>query len=150
MSYKRLTEYLDSHHVRYSAVQHSPAFTAQQIAEIAHIPGKDLAKTVIIKLDSKLAMVVLPSSYKVDLDLLKSNTGAHKVEIASEREFKDKFPECETGAMPPFGNLFGMDVYVDNRLAHDKKIAFNAGTHSELMWLQYEDFINLVHPKILH
>lgn len=150
MSLKRLTEYLDINHVKYTELHHSPAFTAQQIAESAHIPGKELAKTVIVKLDGKLAMVVVASNDKVDLDAVKEASGAHKVELASEREFRDKFPECETGAMPPFGNLFGMDVYIDKHLAEDKKIAFNAGSHSELMWVPYDDFVKLVHPKILH
>lgn len=150
MSLKRLTEYLDINHVKYAELHHSPAYTAQQIAEAAHIPGKELAKTVIVKLDSKLAMVVVPSNDKVDLEAVRKASGAHKIELASEHEFKNKFPECETGAMPPFGNLFGMEVYIDKHLAEDKKIAFNAGSHSELMWVLYEDFIKLVHPKILH
>jgi Ala-tRNA(Pro) deacylase len=103
----------------------------------------------MVKLDGKMAMAVLPASYKVDFDLLKSASGASKVELASEAEFKDAFPECEVGAMPPFGNLYGMEVFVAESLAEDEEIAFNAGTHTELIKLKYEDFENLVKPRKL-
>ena len=145
----KLREFLDSHDIKYVAVSHSKAFTAQEVAESAHISGKELAKTVIVKLDDTLAMAVLPASLIIDLDLLQRATGASQLTIATEGEFREVFPECETGAMPPFGNLYGMAVYVDESLTKDKDIAFNAGSHNELVRVSYEDFERLVKPKVL-
>jgi len=143
-----LTEYLDKHGVRYSVVTHSPAFTAQGVAALSHTPGKNLAKSVVVKLDGKMALVVLPASFQIDLDLLRKATKATLVELASEREFKDRFPECETGAMPPFGNLYGLDVIADEMLANDTEIAFNACSHRDLIRLPWRDFERLAEPKL--
>ena len=144
-----LREFLDDNSVKYVTVQHSPAYTAQEIAASAHIPGKDLAKTVMVKLDEQMAMAVLPASQRVDLDLLRASTGARTVELATEREFADMFPGCELGAMPPFGNLYGIDVFVSESLTEDDEIAFNAGSHTELIRLRYEDFAALVGPHVV-
>jgi Ala-tRNA(Pro) deacylase len=149
MPLRKLTEFLDSEGVKYQTINHSPAFTAQEVAALAHVPGKELAKTVMVKVDDEIAMAVLPANERVDLDRLQEATGAKRVELASEREFKELFPECELGAMPPFGNLYGVKVYVDDSLAEDEEIAFNAGTHTELMRLPYRDFERLVHPKVV-
>lgn len=146
----RLKEYLDSHQVQYATISHAPAYTAGEIAAEAHISGKMLGKTVMVKLDGKLAMAVLPADRKIDFQLLKEATGADQVELAHEQEFRDQFPDCEVGAMPPFGNLYGMDVYVEEALSWDDVIGFNAGTHSEIVKLAYKDFENLVHPKVVH
>ncbi len=146
---KKIKEFLDSHQVKYITVTHSPAYTAQQIAQVAHIPAKELAKTVMIKINGKMAMAVLPADHKVDFDLLKHITEANKVELASELEFRTLFPDCEVGAMPPFGNLYGMKVYVDEALAEDDEIGFNAGSHSEIIKMAYKDFERLVKPKIV-
>ncbi len=146
----RLKEYLDSHQVKYATISHTPAYTAGEIAAEAHISGKELAKTVMVKLDGKLAMAVLPADRKIEFQLLKEATGAGQVELAHEQEFKDQFPDCEVGAMPPFGNLYDMDVYVEEALSWDDVIGFNAGTHSEIVKLAYKDFENLVHPKVVH
>ena len=108
-----------------------------------------MAKTVMVKIDGKMAMAVLPAIYKVDFDLLKKFSGAGKVGLASEQEFKDMFPECEVGAMPPFGNLYGMEVFVAETLAEDEEIAFNAGSHTELIKLAYKDFEKSVKPKVI-
>jgi len=148
MPVKKLKEFLDENRVKYVAVQHSTAYTAQEIAASAHIPGKDLAKTVMVKVDGKMAMAVLPASTRLDFGLLEQVTGAKKVDLATEKEFKDMFPECEVGAMPPFGNLYGMDVFVAEKLTADDTIAFNAGSHSELVKLAYDDFERLVKPKV--
>ena len=150
MPLNKLRNYLDQEHIRYVVISHSKAFTAQGIAAVAHISGKELAKTVIVKLDGALGMAVLPASYQVDLTTLKKATGVQTAELASEREFKQHFPDCETGAMPPFGNLYGIPVYVDETLTRDKEIAFNAGSHLELIRLAYEDFERLVQPLTLH
>ena len=146
----KLKEYLDSHKIKYATLSHLPAYTSGEIAAEAHISGKELAKTVMVKVDGKLAMAVLPASNKIDFQLLKEATGAHHVELAKEYEFKDRFPDCEVGAMPPFGNLYDMDVYVEEALSWDEVIGFNAGTHSEIVKLAYEDFENLVHPQVVH
>ena len=148
MPIRKLREFLDSHAVRYFVVSHSPAYTAQEIAAAAHVPGKELAKTVMVTLDGKMAMVVLPASRQLDFELLRQLTASREVELASEKEFADLFPECEIGAMPPFGNLYGIDVYVSEELEDDDEIAFNAGAHTELLRLSYENYKKLVHPKV--
>lgn len=150
MPVKKLKEFLDSNHVRYVSISHSAAYTAQEIAASAHVSGKELAKTVMVKIDGKMAMAVLPASFKVDLEHLKEALGATAIELASEREFRDLFPGCETGGMPPFGNLYDLDVYVSGKLAEDQEIAFNAGSHTELLKLAYADFERLVSPKVVH
>ena len=148
MPLRKLREFLDSHGVRYFVVSHSPAYTAQEIAASAHVPGKELAKTVIVTLDGKMAMAVLPASRQLDLELLGKLTGANEVELAGESEFSGLFSECEIGAMPPFGNLYGMAVYVSEELEDDDEIAFNAGAHTELLRLSYESYKRLVQPKV--
>jgi len=148
MPVKILQEFLDDNKVRYVTITHSPAFTAQQIAASAHIPGKELAKTVMIKVDGELAMAVLPASFRVDFDLLRKVSNAKDVKLAGEDEFKETFPGCEVGAMPPFGNLYGLTVYVAESLTGGEEIAFNAGSHVELIRLSYKDFERLVKPKI--
>ena len=149
MPIQELREFLDSHFVKYLTISHSPAYTAQEIAAAAHIPGKELAKTVIVKLDGKLAMAVLPATYQIDFDRLKEASGAETVELASEDEFQARFPTCEVGTMPPFGNLYGMEVFVAEPLTEDDVIAFQAGSHTELIQLSYQDFERLVEPKVM-
>lgn len=149
MPIKKLKDYLDKNNIEYITIRHSLAFNAQQIAATTHIPGKELAKTVMVKIDGKMAMAVLPASYLVNLKLLKELTGAKTLELANEMEFKHLFPECEIGAMPPFGNLYDMEVFVAQSLAEDQEIAFNAGTHVELIRMAYADFERLVQPVVL-
>ena len=149
MSESRLKDFLDKEHIKYVTIGHSPAYTAQEIAAEAHIPGKELAKTVVVKIDGEMVMVVTPASEQVELDHLKQSLGASEVDLATESEFKDSFPDCETGAMPPFGNLYGMKVFVSQTLREDEQIAFNAGTHSELVRLPYTEFERLVEPTPL-
>jgi Ala-tRNA(Pro) deacylase len=149
MPLRKLKEFLNSHNIKYVTIGHSQVFTAQEIAATVHIPGKELAKTVMVKIDDKMAMAVLPASCRVDFDLLKKAAGVKKVGLAREQEFKDLFPECEVGAMPPFGNLYGMDVFVAESLAENEEIAFNAGSHTELIRLLYKDFEIHVNPKVV-
>ena len=149
MPLERLKQFLDSHAVRYVTVQHSPAYTAQELAALAHVPGKEWAKTVMVKLDGKMAMAVVAASSRVVFDLLKEASHARTAELATEQEFKDLCPGCEIGAMPPFGNLFGMSVYVDQGLAEDAEIAFSAGTHTEMVRLPFADFVRLVAPQVV-
>ena len=131
MPSRKLTEFLDNNKVKYVSITHSSAYTAMEIAALAHVPGKDLAKTVMIK-----------------MDLLKKAVGNENLRLATEQEFKDKFPDCEVGAMPPFGNLYSMEVYASSTLKEDEEIVFNAGSHTELIKLGYKDFENLVKPKV--
>ncbi|MFC1746835.1 aminoacyl-tRNA deacylase [Candidatus Neomarinimicrobiota bacterium] len=149
MPAEKLKSYLDSHNVKYVSCAHSKAFTAQEVAAQAHIPGREMAKIVIVNIDDNPAMVVLPAVEDLDLRLLKEQLNVEHVTLASEREFKDLFPDCEVGAMPPFGNLYGLDVYVSVSLADDEEIAFNAGTHTEVLKLSYKDFERLVRPRIM-
>jgi Ala-tRNA(Pro) deacylase len=149
MSLTRLKELLDRNEIKYVVISHSVAYTAQGIAALTHISGKELAKTVIVKLDGKLAMAVVPASCQVDLGLLKAASGGRTVELASEQDFKGSFPDCETGAMPPFGNLYGMAVFADESLSLDKEIAFNAGSHRELVRMAWDDMARLVKPTLI-
>jgi Ala-tRNA(Pro) deacylase len=148
MHLTKLREFLDSRHIKYLVISHSLAYTAQGIAALTHLSGKKLAKTVIVKLDGILAMAVVPAPAHVDLDRLRALTGAQVVEIATEREFKDAFPDCETGAMPPFGNLYDMCVYADASLAENEEITFTAGTHRELVRMSWDDMERLVNPMV--
>ncbi len=146
MPLTKIKEFLDSNKVKYVIVQHSPAYTAQEVAAAAHISGKELAKTVMIKIEGEIAMAVLPASYKISFDQLKEVLGVDDVKLAYEQEFMDKFPDCEVGAMPPFGNLYGLDVYVAESLAEDEEIAFNACSHTELVKMRFDDFERLIKP----
>jgi Ala-tRNA(Pro) deacylase len=149
MPVKMLKQFLDASNVKYTCILHSPAYTAQEIAASAHIRGHQLAKVVIIKIDGVMAMGVLPADTKVVLQDLRDLTGHENIQFATEEEFKSRFPECEPGAMPPFGNLYSMDVYVAESLAENDQIVFNAGTHMEVIQLAYADFERLAHPKVL-
>ena len=149
MPVEKLKKFLNSNNIKYVVISHSTAYTAQEIAASSHIPGKGMVKTVMVKIEGKMTMAVLPSSYKVDFDLLKEAVGADNIELADEYEFKDMFPGCDVGAMPPFGNLYGIDVYVEEKLVGQEEIAFNAGSHTELIKLAYKDFERLVKPKVL-
>jgi Ala-tRNA(Pro) deacylase len=149
MPLSKLREFLDRNQIKYLVISHSVAYTAQGIAALTHTPGKELAKTVMVMIDGRLAMAVVPASFRVDLYRLKKYLGADTVELASEAEFRGRFPDCETGSMPPFGNLYGMDVFADENLADDKEIAFNAGTHRELVRMSFADFERLANPVLI-
>lgn len=148
MPANKLRKFLDEHKVRYESIAHSPTYTSQKTAASAHVPGRELAKTVVIRVDGKLALAVLPAPRQIDFAQLKAGLGGATVELASEQDFRDRFPDCEVGAMPPFGNLYDLPVFADERLAADEQIAFNACTHTELIKLPYEDFRRLVQPQV--
>jgi len=148
MPKSKLQEYLDSQKVKYTLIKYSPVYTAQEIAASAHIPGSQMAKTVMIKVDGKMVMAVLPAPNRVNFERMKELCAAKKIELASEQEFKSLFPECEVGAMPPFGNLYGLDVYAEEELAEEIEIAFCAGSHGELIRMPFKDFQRLANPKI--
>jgi len=149
MPVKTLKHFLDVNGVKYVSVIHSPAYTAQEVAQSVHMPGREMAKVVIIELNRKMAMAVLPATRKVVVQDLRELTGCDDVKFASESGFKSRFPDCEVGAMPPFGNLYGMDVYASEELALNREIAFNAGSHVEILRMNYDDFERIVKPKVL-
>ncbi len=149
MTVQKLNKYLDENGIKYVSVRHSNAFTAQEVAATAHVSGKEFAKTVIINREGNHIMCVLPASYKVNFEQLKENLGSDDITLATEAEFKYIFPDCEVGAMPPFGNLYDMDVYVAEILAQNDEIAFNAGSHTEIIKMNYKDFQRLVNPQVL-
>jgi Ala-tRNA(Pro) deacylase len=144
----KLTRYLDKSGVDYSVLKHAPTYTAQDTAHAAHVPGKDLAKSVVVKADDRFVLVVLPAPRKVDLDRLRLALNATEVRIALEPEFRSLFPGCEAGAMPPLGNLYGLEVYVDESLSRDENIVFNACTHVDAIRMRYRDFERLSAAKV--
>lgn len=149
MPVKKLKNFLDEQRIKYVSIFHSAAYTAQEIAEASHVRGNEIAKTVMVKLDGDLAMVVIPASQHVNFSRLREAIGAHTAVLATEEEFRDRFPECELGAMPPFGNLYGLPVFASRELAKDKEIAFNAGSHTEMIKLNFQDYNRLVVPQII-
>lgn len=143
-----LKEYLDREHVHYEVLSHPEAFRAVAIAQTLHTPEKEMAKVVIVKVDEQFVMTVLPASSQVDFHRLKDVFMTNHVRLATEEEFKDLFPDCELGAMPPFGTLYGLPVFVDQLLTEDDTIVFQAGTHSEAIRMRYMDFAALVFPVV--
>lgn len=148
MSSPRLEEFLHTHRVAYDTMTHPHAFTAQATAVSARLDAHAMAKTVMVRIDGRLAMALVPADEWLNLSLLREASGAREVALASESEFKDRFPECEVGAMPPFGNLYNMPVYADQSLGEAAPIAFNAGNHRELMRMDWRDFARLVQPHM--
>jgi Ala-tRNA(Pro) deacylase len=149
MNATKLRAFLQSCDVPCRIIAHAPAYTAPETAAAAHVPGRDFAKTVIVDIGGRTAMVVLPANRKIDLPDLRDMLGEPDVRLASEDEFSARFPDCEPGAMPPFGNLYGLPVYVAPGLAAEEEIAFNAGTHHEVIVMAFADYVRLVHPTIL-
>ena len=149
MPVQKIAEYLVAHHVPFKTRQHAPAFSAQEVAEQAHISGHKVAKTVVIKLDGKMALCVLPATERVNFSMLRHAAGSHTAELVTEDEFASHFPACELGAMPPFGSLYGLQVFAMETLKAGKTLAFNSGDASELLMIEWEDFAELVHPVVL-
>jgi len=149
MPSRKLQEFLDSQVVKYLKIAHSPAYTAREVAQSLHIKGHKVAKTIIVFIEGKMAMAVMPANRSIDFDHFQKEIGAQEIKLASEGQFKDMFPDCEVGAMPPFGNLYGMQVSMNQHLTEDKEIFFNACTHSELIRMSYQDFERLVKPKVV-
>ena len=143
----RLKGFLDESQVPYTLMTHTTAYTAQGVAATMQISGKELAKTVVLLAGEEMILAVLPAPHHVGLDKLAGEVGK-SVRLASEREFSNLFPDCELGAMPPFGSLYSLPVYVDESLAADEAIVFNAGTHSEAIRMRYEDFVRLAKPNV--
>jgi Ala-tRNA(Pro) deacylase len=141
-----LKEFLESNDVQYSVHSHPQAFTAQEVAALQHVKGRLLAKVVIVRADGALRMLVLPADHRVDFDKLTAALGVSDVALASEADFESVFPGSEVGAMPPFGNLYGLPVHADRSLERDTEIVFNAGSHTQTMKIPYRDFVALAKP----
>jgi Ala-tRNA(Pro) deacylase len=149
MSLKTLQTFLDDHDIEYVVISHSKAYTAQRIAASAHVSGKEIAKTIILKADSELLMAVLPGTEKVSLTKVKNIMNAAEIDLAQEAEFAKRFSDCEVGAMPPFGSLYDMKTLVDKKLTHDEQIYFNACSHRELIKMPYDAYANLEQPEVV-
>jgi Ala-tRNA(Pro) deacylase len=149
MATRRVQEFLDAQGVRYVTISHSVAYTATEVASSVHVRARDFAKTLIVMIAGVPAMVVLPANRRLLLPELREMLETEEVRLASELEIRHYFPDCELGAMPPLGNLYGMPVHVAACLAHEREIAFNAGTHTEVIKLAYADFDRLVKPKVI-
>jgi Ala-tRNA(Pro) deacylase len=146
---KKLKDILDESKVSYEVYHHALAYTAQEIAARQHVSGNEMAKVVMLAVDDALVMGVIPGSRKVNFNTVRTSLGANKARLATEDEFISRFPECEIGAMPPFGNLFGLKVFVDPALEKDEYIYFNAGSHVQTVRLKYKDFERLVNPQVV-
>lgn len=146
---ERLEAYLREHGVRYEVTPHAEAYTAQEVAAIEHVPGRQFAKVVIAEADGRYLMLVLPAAARVDLVRLRAVLGAKVVRLAREEEFAARFPDCEAGAMPPFGNLYDMPVYMDRSLADQPRLVFNACSHRETVTIPGEDYRRLVSPAVV-
>ena len=145
---QRIREYLDSKNVPYEWLPHPQAFTAQEVAHSLHISGKRLAKTVIVNADGRMIMAVLPASHRLVMPELKASLEARHLEMLPEGELAKVFPECDLGAIPPFGNLYGIDVWVDRTIADQGEIVFNAGTHVDAVRMRYHDYAGLAKPRV--
>ena len=145
---KKLKDYLEKNQVGYEVGFHERAYTSQEIAATLHVPGKELAKVVMVKADGKMVMLVLPASYRVDTKKVKKVLKCKRLGIAKEKDFEEVFPDCEVGAMPPFGNLYNLQVWADQVLAGDEYIVFQAGSHVETLKIKYSDYVRLVNPKV--
>lgn len=144
---KKVKKYLKSHDIAFEVIRHAEAFTAAEIAASQHIPGKQMLKPVIVKGDHGYAMCVLTATQHLDFDLLETSMGKEHWVLATEEEVAELFPECETGAEPPFGEWHNLPVFADRLIEQDADIYFNAGTHTETMKLKREDWEELSHPK---
>jgi len=144
----KLLDYLIESRVEWEMIEHPKAYAADDVAHKVGVPEEAFAKTVMVKLDGLMAMAVVPSRNKVNFNLLREAAGAETIALAVEDDFGLRFPDCELGAMPPFGNLYGLNVFVDGGLAEQEGIAFNAGTHLEVIKMDYTDFEDLVQPRL--
>ena len=145
---ERMEEYLRQNGVEFEVKIHAQAFTMQEVAAALHVPGSQVAKVLIVSADDEKVMAVLPAPYRLNIDLVRDLAGAKKARLAKEEEFADLFPDCATGAMPPFGNLYGVPVYVDRSMGEERDMIFRIGTHRETMKIAYADFAHLAKPVV--
>ncbi|HEX6331299.1 MAG TPA: YbaK/EbsC family protein [Actinomycetota bacterium] len=145
---ERLEGYLRENGVSFEVQKHPVAYTAQKVAASEHVPGRMFAKVVMVEADRELVMLVVPASAAIDTARVENVLGGRPVRLAAEREFAPRFPDCEAGAMPPFGNLYDVPVVVERALGENDHIVFQAGTHDTTMSVAYEDFERLVRPSV--
>ena len=145
---ERMEKYLRENGVGFEVKTHEQAFTMQEVAAALHVPGNQVAKVVIVCAGKDKVMLVLPAPYRMNVDLVRDLVGAKKIRLAKEEEFTDLFPDCATGAMPPFGNLYDLPVYVDRSMAEESDMVFRIGTHRETMRIAYADFVRLAQPVV--
>lgn len=144
----KLKKYLDLNKVKYKTLKHKVAYTAQEIAAASGVPGKQVVKSVLVKADKQFVLVVLPAIHLIDIKKLKTILKCKSLKIASEKDIEKAIPDYEVGAMPPFGNLFGLNTLVDKTLKEDVEIVFNAGSHTDMVKMKYSDFEKLAKPKV--
>lgn len=144
----KVQDYLAERRVSFVTHEHIPAYTAQEVAAQEHVSGKRMAKAVVIKADERYALCVLPAHLKLDMEKAAETLGARHVRLADEAEMARLFPDSEVGAEPPLGNLYNLATLVDQNLAHDPEIVFQAGSHRETIRMKYEDYSRLVKPQI--
>jgi Ala-tRNA(Pro) deacylase len=145
---QRIRDYLDSHDVAYEPLHHSQAFTGQEVAHSLHLSGKRLAKTVVLNGDGKLLMAVIPASHRLNLQDLRAAVEVSRLEMLPEGELAKLFPDCDLGAIPPFGSLYGIDVWVDRAVSDAEEVVFCAGTHEDCLRMKYGDFAKLAKPRL--
>jgi Ala-tRNA(Pro) deacylase len=146
----KLDELLTSRRISFERLHHRPAYTSQRMAQLLHVSGKEVAKTVLLRTDEGYVMTVLPANQQVDLEEVRQCLGVEWVEMASESEMDRVFPDCERGAMPPFGSLYHLQTLVDESLAEDDQIVFEAQNHEEAIRMAYRDYEALEHPRKGH
>jgi Ala-tRNA(Pro) deacylase len=149
MPVQRLINLFDQNKIHYTLIPHPDTYTSAATGAVTHIPGREIAKTVMVRVNGEPAMSVIPASRHLDLNALKNELGTKDVQLMTELEFASAFPDCDIGAMPPLGILYKLPVYVDERLSREAEIAFNAGSHHELVRLAYKEFERLQQPKVL-
>ena len=148
MPCEKLLDYLEDNGVDFEFIEHPRAYAAEDVARKVGVSQRAFAMTVMVKLDALMAMAVVPAAFKINFNLLRDAADAGTINLALEREFASRFPDCELGAMPPFGNLYDLRVFADGSLAENETIAFNAGTHREVITLAWDDFVELVDPHL--
>ena len=146
----KLDKYLSDHHVSFERLEHPEVFTANRVAQALHVPGREVAKAVLLRSRSGYALAVLPATHRVDLEQAGRDLGAERVELADEDEVSRLFPDCERGAVPPFGSLYELPTLVDASLTHDEQIVFEAQNHHEAIRMKYQDYEALEHPRRGH
>jgi Ala-tRNA(Pro) deacylase len=150
MATRRIREFLVGNKIQYGLINHTCAYTAQEVAEFSHVPGRYMAKVVVVWLDGKLSLAVVPATQVVDLAKLRRETRALDVRLADEADFRDRFSDCQVGAVPPFGNLFGLETLLDRQLSSAEQFAFSAGTHRDVIVIRSADYSRLVRPRVVN
>jgi Ala-tRNA(Pro) deacylase len=146
----KLDELLTSRHIAFERLRHQPAYTANRIAQALHVPGREMAKSVLLRSGHGYVLAVLPATHQVDLEQLRQDLGEERMEMATEEEMDRLFPDCERGAMPPFGSLYQLPTLVDESLAADEEIVFEAQNHEEAIRMRYRDYEAIEHPRKGH